>query len=170
MNRIGIHPTGQRLRSLAMLRMNSTQSGVVQKNTGSVITMIQTPAAPCPHQQRSIRRYTIRRHPALTLNPLPLRLRNRDLMLATTAAAVVTAPVLQHRQQHRNSTHAAPIEKKLWRDARASQANFCTIQANRRRSSDHFFGVVQVPSSSAMDVFFSLMPGHCGAISAFSAV
>jgi hypothetical protein len=32
------------------------------------------------------------------------------------------------------------------------------------------FGVVQVPASSAIDVFFSVITAHCGAISAFSSL
>ena len=103
MKRIGIDLAGERFRGFAEFRMNSAKSFFVKKDACPVALMGKSiPFLPggagIGDKQRSLRRNSVGFRPMLAENSPAFLVGYLDGVLPTTAAAIVTAPILNCRQ------------------------------------------------------------------------
>jgi hypothetical protein len=105
MNGIRVDLARQRLSRFAKLCMNATQALFVQKDTSTIVAMIQTPCGAQRNNQRPICGDAIGFRPALFFDPPLFFLCDSNLMLTTTASTIVAAPVLQDRKNDALVSH-----------------------------------------------------------------
>ena len=105
MHRIRIGSAGQRLCRFTELRVNPTETLIIQKNTRSIGLMIKPKIPAVRYDQRLIHSDAVGGCPFLFVDALLFICGNDDLVLPAAATAIVTALVLQNRQNDARSSH-----------------------------------------------------------------
>jgi hypothetical protein len=141
MNRIRVDLACEWLGRFAKLCMNSTQALFVQKDTGPIVAMIQTPCGTEWNNQRAIVGSTVSLRPALFLNPPLFFFCDANLMFTTAASTVMATPVLQHRKNdalvsHGISTSIAKTLELVERQACCGVRNSSYFASNNRQHSE----------------------------------
>jgi hypothetical protein len=121
--------------------MNSTQALFVQKDTGPIVAMIQTPCGTEWNNQRAIVGGAVSFRPALFLDPTLFFFCDPNLMFTAAASTVVATPVLQHRKNdalvsHGISTLIAKTLKLVERQTCCGVRNRSYSASNNRQHSE----------------------------------